>query len=178
MCNKFEIYQNLGQILSVFGAGTALEAIPARVSKAGENCAILIKDRLGLARWGWPSAPDGRALINIRAETAAEKPMFARDYAMGRRCVAPATAFYEKGRAFRLNNSQVFGLCGLWTMDAEGKPAFALLTREALPPVKAIHHRMPVIVAADKASGWLSGGALPDPPEIADKGLADFPALL
>ena len=50
-------------------------------------------------RWGflphWYKSPtDGPLLINARAETVAEKPAF-RSACRSRRCLIPATGFYE-----------------------------------------------------------------------------------
>lgn len=44
--------------------------------------------------WGFPGMQGGRNVINARAETAEERPMF-RDGVAARRCVVPATGFYE-----------------------------------------------------------------------------------
>ena len=44
-------------------------------------------------RWGY-SFPGGRPVINARAETAAEKPLF-RDGMRQRRCLIPATCYFE-----------------------------------------------------------------------------------
>ena len=50
---------------------------------------------LGLMRWGWnPSSIKGRLLINARAEGAHGKLNF-REPLERRRCLIPATAFYE-----------------------------------------------------------------------------------
>lgn len=46
-----------------------------------------------LQTWGLPG-PGGRLIINARAETVTQKSLFRRSIA-ARRCVVPATAFYE-----------------------------------------------------------------------------------
>lgn len=43
--------------------------------------------------WGY-TLPDGKKIINARSETAGEKPMF-RDGMQQRRCVIPATYYFE-----------------------------------------------------------------------------------
>ncbi len=160
-------------------AETALNNLPpAAVGLPGMALPIIAKDRLGLAQWGWPYAADKRPLINIRSETVATKPLFAKDWQAGHRCIAPATGFFEKGHFFTAPSSDLFGLCGLWTKDTEGQPCFALLTREASAPVSAIHHRMPVAIRPEEAAAWLSGGSLPPPAAFNGKSLAAAPALL
>lgn len=56
------------------------------------------KGQARLFRWGlvpsWMRSAEGKPLINARAETAPEKPMFRQAFRR-RRCVLPACAFYE-----------------------------------------------------------------------------------
>ncbi|MBU6234597.1 MAG: SOS response-associated peptidase family protein [Alphaproteobacteria bacterium] len=181
MCGKFENTQNLAEILRYFSAKTKLNDLPCNQQHLPlKSCAIIVRDSLGLALWSWPMDGEaGRPLINIRIETAAQKPSFARDWNAGHRCLAPATAFYEKGQRFEVTGNKVFGLCGLWTRGGDGQTCFSVLTRAAMPPVSPIHDRMPVIVTPADASAWLMEGKLPEPPPLALKeALADSPMLL
>lgn len=179
MCGKFEINQNLAQILSAFRAETGLATLSTTsVALPGMNLPVIAKNRLGLAKWGWPLPADTRPLINIRMESVAEKPLFAKDWAAGHLCVAPATAFHEKGRVFAADGLTLFGLCGLWTRDADGHVCFAILTREARDPVTAFHHRMPAAIAPEDATEWCAGGPMPQCPPLVLKDLAASPLLL
>ena len=45
-------------------------------------------------QWGLPGFRGRQQIINARAETVTEKPMFRRSVAF-QRCVIPATGFYE-----------------------------------------------------------------------------------
>jgi len=124
-----------------------------------------------LFRWGllpfWARDVKMAAkLINARCETAAEKPAFkaALKY---RRCLIPATGFYEWSAGkdgkrpffFHLPDDGLFSLAGLWERHesplGEERVTCAVLTREAAGSVAPIHDRMPVIVSPKDYGVWL-----------------------
>lgn len=113
-------------------------------------------DRLALMTWGLP-AFDGKPLINARAETLRERPTFR--HLLERRCLVPATAYFEwrrDGRA-RLRNriaaadGATFAFAGL----TDGT-RFTIVTRAAAPAIAHIHDRMPVILAEKDEADWIS----------------------
>lgn len=115
-------------------------------------------------RWGY-SFPGGRPVINARAETAAEKPMF-RDGMRQRRCLIPASSYFEWERrdgqkikyAICPAGVEMLYLAGVYHLENhEGTvaPSFAILTRSAAPEISFIHDRMPVILPPDCAREWL-----------------------
>lgn len=127
---------------------------------------------VAMLRWGLvPSwARDlaiGNRMINARSETAAEKPSFRAAF-KSRRCVVPATGFFEwKGEpgrkqpyAITVADQALFALAGLWESwrPKEGDPVetFTILTTEANETVAQVHDRMPVILPADGVETWLS----------------------
>ncbi len=136
---------------------------------------------LSLMRWGlvprWTRAADERAalkdagrLINARAETAPEKPSF-RDAVVRRRCLVPATGFYEWRREgvtvkqpFNITPAEgvFFAFGGLWERwqppSPEGAPAletFSILTCAANADLGGLHDRMPVLIPSDAFAAWL-----------------------
>lgn len=127
--------------------------------------------RLGLMRWGWnPVSIKGRLLINARAEEAHGKPTF-REPLERRRCLIPATAFYEwkpavsKGDrpqpfAFSRRDTPLFTIGGLWeavtTPDGTKRGQVILFTVPANQRVGAVHDRMPLVIEPDERDQWLS----------------------
>lgn len=112
-----------------------------------------------------------KPLVNIRSETASQKGMFARDWQMGRRCIVPASGFYEwdaSGQPFYVESkdSPLIGFAGLWTRDSQAQPHFAILTRAALPQLAHIHPRMPVTLTPQTAQAWMRNSALPALPAL------------
>ena len=114
--------------------------------------------------WGY-AMPDGKRLINARSETAAGKPMF-RDSMRARRCLLPMSAYFEwerrGGERIRYRIAPEAGglhfLAGLYRFEG-GYPVCTVLTAQAAPEIAFIHHRMPVILPAEKRETWLRGGA-------------------
>ena len=115
-------------------------------------------------RWGY-SFPGGRPVINARAETAAEKPLF-RDGMRQRRCLIPASSYFEWERregqktkyAIRPAGAEMLYLAGIYHLenhDGAVVPSFAILTRSAAPEIAFIHDRMPVMLPPDCARDWL-----------------------
>lgn len=124
---------------------------------------------LAAARWGMlaPWAPRDEAfkrpIFNARSETAWEKPLF-KESARTRRCVVPASGFYEwqkpatpRGRKQpflirRADGAPLF-FAGLWSNwrpkgepEAETTENCAILTTAPNGQMAPIHDRMPVIL--------------------------------
>ena len=118
--------------------------------------------RVDAVRWGFPRAPGEPPIVNARLETAATRSLFRQAFLEGR-CVVPADSFYEwrgrGGQPYRvaLRHAQVFGLAAI-----RSPGGLAILTREAVPSLASIHHRMPVVLDGPEAwSRWLGGAAGP-----------------
>lgn len=128
--------------------------------------------RLSALRWGfvphWYKSPgDGPLLINARAETIAEKPAFRRA-ARERRCLIPATGFYEwtkddAGNRLPWYIARADGrpviFAGVWQdwvgADDARLTTCAIVTTGANDAMATIHHRMPVILDPVDWPLWL-----------------------
>jgi putative SOS response-associated peptidase YedK len=129
--------------------------------------------RVVAADWGFTPFWRGRdgarqpGWINARAETALESPAFG-PALRRQRCVIPADAFYEWDRAHRPPQPYAIGpsgggmlaLAGLWTGPQRDGPATAaILTTSPNRAMRALHHRMPVILGVEHVDAWLAPGA-------------------
>ena len=116
---------------------------------------------MAMLKWGYenPFKPK-QLLINARAETAADKRMFKDDFRQ-RRCLIPATGFYEwdpEKRQFVFNGPEdLLYLGGLWQPDRKtGDDRFVILTKDPDETVSRVHNRMPVLIQADRTAEWLA----------------------
>lgn len=121
-----------------------------------------------LMSWGFPKFDGAGVIINARAETALEKPMF-RGSLLARRCVVPSTGFYEWKHAdgkkkkdkylITLPGQGILYMAGFWNVfrDKQGKPAtcFVILTSDANESISLLHDRMPVVLAPEERRLWL-----------------------
>jgi putative SOS response-associated peptidase YedK len=114
--------------------------------------------RLRTMTWGFTKADGKGLLINARAETADQKPAF-RESLTHRRCVIPASRFYEWDKAkrkasFSRLDSPLLCLAGLYRVDKDG-PRFVILTTEANESVLPVHDRMPLIIGREQIPEWI-----------------------
>lgn len=119
--------------------------------------------------WGFPRRDGKGVLINARAESPLQKPMFKKAL-LTRPVAIPTTGFYEwqtaagQKQKFLLTDpgQSTLWLAGFWNEFAhEEKPRrFTILTTKANPSVRALHDRMPVLLAPDELEAWLLGNNL------------------
>ena len=108
-------------------------------------------------KWGFEGY-DKKLLINVRAETVTEKPMFSKDF-FEKRCVVPCNGFYEwdssKNKYYfsRIDEKLIY-LCG-FCKTTGGVNSFAILTKNATEPIARFHHRMPVFVDEEYKNNYL-----------------------
>jgi putative SOS response-associated peptidase YedK len=114
-----------------------------------------------MVAWGLPPAGEGRSfLINVRMETAAQKPTF-RDAFASRRCLVVASGWYEWSAPKRpwhvqLADGGVMGMGGL-LLRRGNEDRFVIMTSAANGELTAIHHRQPLVLPPDSWDRWLAG---------------------
>jgi putative SOS response-associated peptidase YedK len=134
-----------------------------------------------LARWGLIpfftrelSEIKGLSTINAKSEGIATARTW-REPFRKRRCLVPASAFYEwdkkgdrKPFTVDLANGQMFALAGLWDAwkDKDGRwlQSYAIITTAANELMASIHDRMPVILRPRDYDRWLDREPTEQPP--------------
>lgn len=194
MCGRFAFYSPAEAAAALFGVAGAPPVAPRYNIAPTQDIAAIRNGEAGerefaMLHWGlvpfWAKdASIGNRMINARAETVAEKPAFRAAY-RHRRCIVLADGFYEwRGEGGRktpyfisLENEQPFALAGLWEhwrdreSDARIESA-TLITTAANDFMATLHHRMPMVLEADRAAAWLGGDG-----EMIETATADCPPL-
>ena len=145
-----------------------------RMEFAGDICPSQVafvltgkKEELSLEEmfWGFPQRDRKGLLINARAETVLERPLF-RESVQKRRCVVPARGYYEWDASgdktdFSGESQPVLYMAGIYNLF-EGRERFVVLTTEANETVRNVHHRMPLILEEEEVESWIyDDGFLP-----------------
>jgi len=128
----------------------------------------ITEHRLGLMRWGWPKEFAAGIHVNAFGETAHQLKTFQESF-QHRRCLIPATDFYEWVEATKqpwyFSMPEPFAILGLWQRFVVGdKPEvrFLLLTAPPGHEVAKVHHRMSAIVSAEDGMHWLDPSLDPE----------------
>ena len=145
--------------------------------------------------WGFTHKATHKPLANCRVETAENKLLW-RDSWYRRRCVIPASWYYEWGYpvyeddsrsmiehrnskkvkfAIQTEGSDITYIAGLYRYeehDGMQIPMFSILTREAAGTVRDIHDRMPLILDKDNVLDWIRPNG--NPSTIVEKALSNM----
>lgn len=117
--------------------------------------------KFGFEKW------DGKGvIINARAETVSEKPMFKKHVTTGR-CVIPAPGYFEwknpeEGQKKKIKHlikdkhGDLLFMAGLWREGKEGRE-FVIITKDPFGDITGIHDRMPVMLKTNQLEAWLNG---------------------
>ena len=138
------------------------------VIRSDEQGPMLTRMKWGLVPYWAKESQSGVRPVNAKSDTAHEKPMF-RKLIRERRCLVPVDWFYEwrenppdkVPHVIRMASEEPFFMGGLWDTwhagRADALSTFTILTTSPNEMMQTLHHRMPVIVAAEHAERWLDG---------------------
>lgn len=168
MCNNYERHLNwskLQEALSASGLPAMLQARPilppAGDVRVNDDSVVLRPAGNGVEavtmRWGFsPTRPKAAPVFNFRGD--------GRDFSESRRCLIPATAFFEFTGAkapkskwrFSMTDEPLFCVAGLWKDEGYGlASSFTMLTLPAGPDVAPFHDRQVVTLAPRDWASWL-----------------------
>lgn len=171
MCGRYFLFLSPERLKQLFATENLAEYIQSAQITPMQSCPVIVQRRMGLARWGLlPSYAESddktlcAKLKNARSETIHEKASFAELWRRGRRCLIPASGFYEwpevkvKGHppyTVTANKSECIAFAGLWN-KTDDLVTYTILTQPASPALAHIHSRMPVAFYPDQAERWFA----------------------
>ena len=195
MCGRYNIITDAQALYDAYQVEADLaDGRLARynVAPATDQLVIVGEGGRRAARWHrWGLIPHwakdsamGVKMINARGESAAAKPAFRAAFRQ-RRCLVPATGFYEwkaetggkQPYLIRPRSGGLMSFAGLWESWAgpEGEVrSFTIITTEPNELMARIHDRMPVIIPREHHARWLDP-ALRNPAQIQTM-IACYPA--
>lgn len=146
------------------------EQVPVVIGGNGNKSVDM---RWGLIPFWAKDMKIGNRLINARGETIAIRPAF-RAATKSRRCLIPATGFYEWKRTetqkvpyyIHLKEDSLFAFAGLYehwmSQQNEEVLSCTIVTSRPNEVAAKLHNRMPVILAREQESVWIKDGPLSD----------------
>lgn len=177
MCGRMTMTHPNDAMAQLFEAAPAndLPDAPTYNLCPTQSVGVVVSGEAGRAfrpmRWGfvpqwYKKSNGGPLLINARAETIAEKPAF-RAAVRARRCLIPATGFYEWVKDAQDNRLPWYfsnpdcaplvfaGIWQIWNTAEDPLTTCAIVTTGASDWMAETHHREPVIVEPQDWSTWL-----------------------
>ncbi|MFC1615660.1 SOS response-associated peptidase [Patescibacteria group bacterium] len=175
MCGRFLIKSSKKKLEKFFQASFVDDSFKPRYNAAPtQQLPVIINQdpkKIQLFHWGYIPfwAKDekiGNRMINSRAETISEKPMFKKAFAE-KRCLVITDGFYEWQKSkdgkipylIKMKDDQPFTFAGIWSSwknpQSEVINSFSIITTEANSLCKKIHDRMPVILKKENYRDWL-----------------------
>jgi putative SOS response-associated peptidase YedK len=178
MCGRYSLVptENLAERFEI--ADQQLPLLPRYNVAPSQPMPVVVRNspnRLIAMQWGlvpsWSKEPHTKfSTINARAETLTTSAVYRGPF-KSRRCLVPASAFYEwkpaaKGKqpfCIRVKGGELFAFAGLYDIwqDGEGNElySYTVITTTPNELVAPIHNRMPVILRREDEATWLDKSA-------------------
>tara|TARA_A100001388_G_scaffold268913_1_gene244578 strand:- start:525 stop:1163 length:639 start_codon:yes stop_codon:yes gene_type:complete len=171
MCGRFELktkFENLPKILKKdypIGFETKYEA--QNIIRPSDPVLVIKNEgkmKSTFMSWGFisPYAKDPfdkkrPRPFNARSESIEEKKLFSGSWKY-KRCLIPASGFFEKKLRFRKKNYETFWLGGIWSKwtspDGAEIESCCILTTAPNDLIKPFHNRMPVVIPYGYEEKW------------------------
>jgi putative SOS response-associated peptidase YedK len=174
VCGRYNLSESAAAVAQRFHCDP-IDMKPRYNQAPGRDAPVLTGSRGGhLEMMHWGMSAQGAAgnrslLINARAETVFTRKTF-KDSIICRRCIVPATGFYEWAatgthavkQVYNIHpvELKIFAMAAIWKpvvlADGSIRREFVILTRSSEAEMAGIHARMPVILKCERESEWLS----------------------
>jgi putative SOS response-associated peptidase YedK len=174
MCVRFFLESGVEELMRNYKVKTVDEKVSGYSAGdfyPAQNALVVLEDKsrvIMLAKWGFNYDSKKKIIVNARAETILDRPMF-KDAARYARCIVPANLFYEwkaegAGKKVRyrigLQDASIMSLGGLYKLsfdkDLGPQLAFVIITTDAEEGVREVHPRMPLIIKEEWVDMWLN----------------------
>ena len=171
MCGRFELktkFDKLPKILKQdYPSGLDIKYEVQNLIKPNDPILVIKNEgriKTTFMSWGfispWAKDPFDKRRprpFNARSETIQEKKLFSGSW-RNKRCLIPASGFYEKKYRIRRENYETFWLGGVWSKwispDGAELESCCILTTEPNTLIKPLHNRMPVVVPDGYEEQW------------------------
>ena len=171
MCGRFELntkFEQLPQVLKQdYPSGLDTNYVIQNLIRPTDPVMVIKNEgkmKTTFMTWGfispWAKDPFDKKIpkpFNARSERVEEKKLFQESW-KNKRCLIPASGFFEKKYRIRKENFETFWLGGIWSKwtlsDGSEIESFCILTTRANDLIKPLHHRMPVIVPNGYEKKW------------------------
>ncbi len=174
MCGRFELnteFENLPKVLKRdYPVGLDTKYETQNLIRPTDPVLVIKNEgkmKTTFMHWGfippWIKEPFDKKRtrpFNARSETIEEKNLFSRSW-KHKRCLIPASGFFEKNYRIRKENYETFWLGGIWSnwisSDGAEIESCCILTTEPNYLIKPLHHRMPVVIPNGYEEQWTQG---------------------
>lgn len=166
MCGRYTLHTHAGKLAQTLALSLPDNYAPDYNIGPGREILVIAPDEGGrkTCRMHWGLKTPQNFHVNARIETADTAPRF-RDSWESYRCLVPANGFYEwyadgvtkQPYYIYPESGELTYFAGLWYPPAQ-EDAIAtclLLTTDAVPSIRQIHPRMPVLLDASLHEAWL-----------------------
>ncbi len=172
MCGRFLLESDIQEIIKTYKiVNREIEEYDRGDFYPSQNAPIVVENKertLKFGKWGYNLTNSKRLIINARAESIMNKPMFKTSIYTAR-CIIPANLFYEwKSEdnrtkvkyGIKLRDSSLISLGGIYKEyideNLNRRLNFVIITTESNDNMKGIHGRMPLIIKDDLLDYWLN----------------------
>ncbi len=166
MCTAYEIGKRGGTFpdrINGEAAGELLAIAETELLRPTLPAPVILEDGgLQVMRWGF-CRPFSNAVVNSREDKLGGGMW--RDAMRNRRCLVPASAYYEwsgqvghkRTHKFESPEGNWLWIAGIWEENKELGRCFSMITTEPKGVAVGIHDRMPAVLSFEEIDGFLGG---------------------